>query len=54
MKTQCFRKEYWGTYDCSFYSRKRPLSSIIRSKIIKSLPIISEEEQQNIQGRNIT
>lgn len=23
-------------------------------KIIKSLPIVSEEEQQNIQGRNIT
>lgn len=39
------------TYNCSMFSRKSPfpLQSIIRSKIIKSLPITSEEEQQNIQ-----
>lgn len=54
MKTQCFRKEYWELMIVHFKAERNPLSSKIRSKIIKSLPIISEEEQQNIQDRNMS
>lgn len=46
------KKTLLGTYYCFFVfllERAPPSPSITRSKIIKSLPTVSEEEQQNIQ-----
>lgn len=50
-------KTLLGTYYCSIFIRKSTPptpASVTRSKIIKSLPTISEAEQQHIQVEIIT